>query len=271
MLALASYQRGVAFRGMPQKTTPNAKLTEQQALGQALRRLRKRADLTQEQAADAYGVVVQSWRRYEWGQRDLSFDQLGKLAEAVGSDREELIRLRTDILGGDAPREAAPPPATVLPFPGRVTQDDGLPIRDRVRAGQWREADDTDQSEPRYFPATRDPRFPGADQWMSEVEGDSVNMLGIHSGDLVHCVDCIAINYSPETGDLVEVERLRFGGAERELTIKQIEVTADGILLWPRSTNPKWQEPLVLTDGALDGEEIEVRIRAKILSATRRF
>lgn len=271
MLALASYQRGVAFRGMPQKTTPTAKLTEQQALGQALRRLRKRADLTQEQAADAYGVVVQSWRRYEWGQRDLSFDQLGKLAEAVGSDREELIRYRTEILGGDTPRETTPPPATVLPFPGRLAQDEGLPIRDRVRAGQWREADDTDQSEPRFFPAIRDPRFPGADQWMSEVEGDSVNMLGIHSGDLVHCVDCIAINYSPETGDLVEVERLRFGGSERELTIKQIEVTIDGILLWPRSTNPKWQEPLVLTAGANDGEEIEVRIRAKILSATRRF
>ncbi|HZV85889.1 MAG TPA: helix-turn-helix domain-containing protein [Brevundimonas sp.] len=271
MLVLASHQPGVAFRGMAPKTTPPARLTEQQALGKALRLLRKRADMTQEQAADAYGVVVNSWRRYEWGQRDLSFDQLAKLAEAVQSTREELIALRTELLGGEPGREQSVRGNAVLPFPTRPQFEEGLPIRDRVRAGAWYQADDTDQEEPKRFPAARDGRYPHADQWMSEVEGDSANRLGIHSGDLVHCVDAIAINYQPTTDDIVEVERLRFGGAERELTIKQIEVTADGVLLWPRSTNAKWQQPLVLTDGVAEGEEIEVRIRAKVISFTRRL
>lgn len=269
MLVLAAHQPGVVLRAMAPKTTPT-RLTEQQALGKALRLLRKRADLTQEQAADRYGVVVNSWRRYEWGQRDLSFDKLSKLAEAIDSDRDELLRLRTELLGGHEPRESPPRQGNVVPFPQQQL-DDGLVIRDRVRAGAWFPADDLDQDEPKRFPALRDPRYPRADQWMSEVEGDSCNLLGINSGDLVHCVDVIAINYIPATGDVVEVERLRFGGSERELTIKQIEVTDSGILLWPRSTNPKWQEPLVVTDGLNDGEETEVCIRAKVISTTRRF
>jgi transcriptional regulator with XRE-family HTH domain len=271
MLVLAANQPGMVFRRMSPKTTPT-KLTEQQALGKALRLLRKRADLTQEQAADRYGVVVNSWRRYEWGQRDLSFDKLAKLAEAVESDRDELLRLRTELLGGEPGREKPARTDNVVPFPSHSVADDGLRIRDRVRAGAWFPADDMDQDEPKRFPATRDPRYPRADQWMSEVEGDSCNLLGINSGDLVHCVDIVEINYRPATGDIVEVERLRFDGAERELTIKQIEVQPDGsILLWPRSTNPKWQEPLVVTDGLPDGEETEVRIRAKVLSSTRRL
>lgn len=270
MLALAAHQPGVAFGRMPSKTTPT-RLTEQQALGKALRLLRKRADMTQEQAAENYGVVVNSWRRYEWGQRDLSFDKLAKLAEAVGTDRDELIRLRTELLNGEDPREQPARPAVVLPFPSQQVAEDGLRIRDRVRAGAWFAADDMDQTEPKRFPATRDPRYPRADQWMSEVEGDSCNLLGINSGDLVHCVDVFGINYEPTTGDVVEVERLRFGGLERELTIKQIEVTPEGIVLWPRSTNPKWQAPMVLTDGVSEGEEIQVCIRAKVISSTRRF
>lgn len=270
MLVLAAHQPGMVFRRMAPKTTPT-KLTEQQALGKALRLLRKRADLTQEQAADRYGVVVNSWRRYEWGQRDLSFEKLAQLAQAVESDRDELLRVRTEILGGEPPREPVGRPGNVIAFAPAPPAEDGLPIRDRVRAGAWYPADDLDQEEPKRFPASRDPRYPRADQWLSEVEGDSCNLLGINSGDLVHCVDVIEINYSPATGDVVEVERLRFGGQERELTIKQIEVTPDGILLWPRSTNPKWQEPLVVTEGTQDDEEVEVRIRAKVLSSTRRF
>jgi hypothetical protein len=102
----------------------------------------------------------------------------------------------------------------------------------------------------------RDPRFPHARQWLSEVRGDSVNLLNIVEGDLVHCVDAIEIGYYPRTGDVVEVERLRFGGQERELTLKQVEVTEAGVLLWPRSTNPRFEvdpAPLELKAGARRG------------------
>jgi hypothetical protein len=146
-----------------------------------------------------------------------------------------------------------------------------LMIRDRVQAGAWLQADDDNQLQPKAYPAVKDPRYPSAQQWLSEVVGDSVNLLHVHDGDLIHCVDTIDIGYHPRTGDLVEVERLRFGGQERELTLKQVEVTPESILLWPRSTNPKWQNPIAFDLGAEEDEEIEVRIRGLVVAAIKRF
>jgi SOS-response transcriptional repressor LexA len=116
-----------------------------------------------------------------------------------------------------------------------------------------------------------DPRFPQADQWISEVGGDSVNQLGILDGDLVHCVWYEAARGAPQTGDIVEVERIRYQGALRELTVKQVEVVGNQIRLWPRSTNTRWTDPIVITDGAVEGEEMEVYIRGLVLAVIRRL
>lgn len=243
------------------------RLAERRALGQALKRLRKRADMTQEQAAEAAGVVVQSWRRYEWGDRDLTYDQLATLAEAVGGTREDLLEQSAAITTAAGATIASLPPRA-RPAEGPTT----LPIRDRIQAGAWLPADDLDQSEPRRQAAATDPRFPYAEQWLSEVVGDSVDQLRIFSGDLVHCVDAIGISYFPKTGDVVEVVRRRFQGAERELTIKQVEVTADGDwLLWPRSSNPRWRDPLEITAGMREAEDSEIRIRGLVLAVVRRI
>ncbi|EDX80493.1 Helix-turn-helix domain protein [Brevundimonas sp. BAL3] len=251
----------------PRTTT----LTEQQSLGEALKRLRQRAGLSQEQAAERAEIVEITWRRYEKGVRGVTLDKLIGLAMAIGFDRDALLMEQAAVAGGSV----APPTArghlermaAYTPPPG----DAGLVIRDRVQAGNWLEADDTGQSTYRTYPAVRDARYPHADQWLSEVMGDSVNRLNIFEGDMVHLVDCIAIGYHPRTDDVVEVERLRNGGAERELTIKQIELVQDGLLLWPRSTNTRWSQPLELRDGAGDGEEIEVRIRGLVIGLHRRF
>jgi hypothetical protein len=71
-------------------------------------------------------------------------------------------------------------------------------------------------------------------------------------------------------GDIVEVERTRFQGSERELTLKEIVIQDDTLELWPRSTNPKWSTPLVFRDG-LNTEEDEVRIRGLMIQLIRRF
>lgn len=151
-----------------------------------------------------------------------------------------------------------------------------LPVRGVVQAGAWLEIEEDQAREPEELPAARDPRFPKAPQWLSVVRGDSMNALerdnrpaGIFDGDLVHCVDAVAIHYEPRTGDVVEVERVRFQGRERELTLKQVEVTPGGVLLWPRSSNPRWQEPITYREG--DSEDVEVRIRGWVIGAMRRF
>lgn len=251
---------------------PIKNLTEQQIDGLTLRRLRKRADLTQVEAADRVKVTELTWRRYEKGGRDLSITKLTALVEGLGFTRADLLEERAALTGSDTSRALPPGMATGQKLyrtePSR--QAAGLIVRDRVQAGAWLLADDSDQSEPVRMPAIPDPRYPHADQWLAHVAGDSVNKLNIFDGDLVQVVDAIAIGYHPRSGDVVEVERLRADGAERELTIKQIEIGADGIQLWPRSTNPRWTEPLGLTDGANDAN-VEVHIRGLVIGMMRRF
>jgi hypothetical protein len=95
---------------------------------------------------------------------------------------------------------------------------------------------------------------------------------GILEGDLVHLVDAFALGeYEPATGDVVEVERVRFGGAEREFTLKQVEVTPGGVLLWPRSTNPRWQSPIPYHVDGVEADDIEVRVRGRMLQVIRPF
>jgi transcriptional regulator with XRE-family HTH domain len=237
-------------------------------IGQALRRIRKRADMTQEQAADAANVVVQSWQRYEWGQRQFTLDKLEEIARAVGSTAAGLLQeagaAGPTPSGGFTLQEGPAPPFRLAP---ELTL---LPVRDAVRAGAWLSVDELDQSPPRTSTTARDPRYPHADQWLAPTVGDSMNLRGILDGDLVHLVDAIAINYQPVSGDIVEVERTRFQGSERELTLKEIVIQDDTLELWPRSTNPKWSTPLVFRDG-LNTEEDEVRIRGLMIQLIRRF
>jgi transcriptional regulator with XRE-family HTH domain len=245
---------------------------EQKLLGRALRMLRKRADLTTEAAGERFGISGEGWRKYEAGLAKAIFSpetQL-RLTAALGTSREQLMEERARLSGDDLPARVTPTDRQSW-VQSRSPELTLLPIRDPVQAGAWLTVDDYRQDEPATYPAARDPRFPHASQWLAPVRGDSVNKLNIVDGDLVHLVDAIDAGYYPRTGDVVEVERLRFGGQERELTLKQIEVTAEGVLLWPRSTNPRWQSPIEFQADTRPGEEIEVRIRALVLASIRRF
>jgi hypothetical protein len=157
----------------------------------------------------------------------------------------------------------------------------GLPMRDAIRAGAWLEVATVSQMEypvTEDYPASPDPRFPRAAQWVRPVHGDSMNALtknghpaGILDGDRVHVVDAYAIGYTPVSGDVVEVERSRFNGREHELTLKQVEVDAAGqVTLCPRSTNPRWREPISYLDKG-DEEHVDVRISGKVLRVLRDF
>ena len=255
--------------------TPPKRLSEKQAAGLALKRLRKRADLTQEVAAAQAGVATQSWRRYEWGERDLSLDSLARLAAAIGFTLADVLAERERVKGGLSTLDAPPTGGSVdlarlTPHP-RIPALQLLPIRDPVQAGTWHEVDGLDQQAPAMSTTLRDPRYPHADQWLAPVRGPSVNRLGINDGDYVHCVDTVQIGYEPETGHIVEVERVRFQGRERELTLKQVEIVGDEVLLWPRSTDDRYQQPLMIHDGIADHEDFEVRIRGLVIASIRRY
>lgn len=235
-------------------------------LGRALTVLRKRAALNQEGAGERIGVSGQAWAKYENGKAPGIFHpatQL-RLVSALGFDIDDLERERQIIRGGGRGN------VVQLNAWAQNAASSTLPIRDRIQAGAWLMADDTSQVEPRRHPFARDPRFPHADQWLSEVFGDSVDRLGIFDGDLVHCVDFEGAGIALQTGQIVEIERSRFGGQERELSIKQVELTPTGPLLWPRSANPRWQTPLSMVPEA-GNDEVTVRVRGLVVQSIRRF
>lgn len=135
-----------------------------------------------------------------------------------------------------------------------------LSVRYRAQAGLWYEVDGDHEIEQVSHPVVPDPRYAEWPQWLELVVGDSANKR-IGDGEYAHVVDAIEMGFAPKTGKWVVVERRRAQGAIRERTIKQIEVTPEGeVLLCPRSTNPKWSEPISLTAGTKEGEEIEVEI-----------
>lgn len=214
-----------------------------------------------------------------------------QIADAIGRERSAATKL----MGGKrriATKEIEPLQALIHRYEAHVMMiapptrelwwldglpDAAMPIRGVVRAGAWLEIDPQDDPIPETYPAAPDPRFPRNAQWLSRVRGDSMNALtrrgqpaGILDGDLVHVVDAIAIDYRFKDGDVVEVERIRFDGSEREITLKQVAVSPDGeITLWPRSTNPKWADPIPYREGSED--DIEVRVRAKVIQHIRQY
>lgn len=198
------------------------------------------------------------------GQRQMKADETVALQRLVRAQAR--LRLALD-----------PDPKRQVPWSVDGFIAEMLPIRGEIQAGAWLELDPQDQPEIERHPAAPDPRYPRSSQWLSRVRGDSMNALvrkgqpaGILDGDLVHVVDAIAIDYQFHTGDIVEVERSRFSGRERELTLKQVEVKPDGsICLWPRSSNPRWSQPVEY--GLGDADDVEVRVRGKVIQHIRTF
>jgi hypothetical protein len=143
-----------------------------------------------------------------------------------------------------------------------------LNVRYLVQAGLWREADVEVPPEQGAFAVLPSPRYAQFPQWLERVVGDSVDKKIPHGG-YAHVVDALEMGYEPKTGDWVVVERRRDQGAVRERTIKQVEVTGEGLVrLWPRSNNPRWQQPVDLLDGARPGEEdVEAVIVGKVIGS----
>lgn len=153
--------------------------------------------------------------------------------------------------------------------PMAAPSTDELPLIGPIQAGKWAEIDETNQDEPLLLSVIADRRYPHARQWIRQVRGDSMNARGVMPGHYAHIVDITDAGVNLNSGMIVEVTRSRDGGALREITLKEVEIGPDGMRLWPRSTNPRWSDPVVL-DGGHNGD-IEVQITGLLLQAFQRF
>lgn len=122
-----------------------------------------------------------------------------------------------------------------------------------VAAGLWRDVDN-EEFEQFDFVALVDARWPVGSVFGFVVKGESINKKA-SDGDRVVA---LMLDYAPrqfQTGDWVIVERVRHDLRER--TVKQVMWGGDnGWELWPRSDDPRYQEPLLL--GEHDNEAIHV-------------
>lgn len=178
-------------------------------------------------------------------------DTMAKIAEQLGVAVGELMS------GVDTPEPAVGEQLAELPLIGPV------------QAGAWLALDDSGQDEPQMMAVALDRRYPQARQWLREVRGDSMNARNIYPGDLAHIVEFIGSGVNLNTGMIVEVTRTRDDGALREITLKEVEVTESGLLLWPRSNNARWQDPVRLDDDS--GADLQVEVSGLLIAKITRF
>lgn len=175
-------------------------------------------------------------------------DQLEKLAAALGTTEAYLRGLESSpltTLEGNAGKLA---PVTVSGF---------------VKAGIWQDAR---IGGPSNMVVPSIGGFPANMQIAYIVDGESLNKIA-RDGDVLVCLDLIKSGVSIRDDDLVVVEVSKHDGEFVDRSAKRVRRTKSGFELWPESTHPDHQEPLVLND-VDDG--FEMRVAAKVLWILRK-
>lgn len=166
-----------------------------------------------------------------------------------------IARRIAEILSVPAESLVMDEPADELDVPRKP---DYVHIRGTIAAGVWLEHDDAPQMTD-VVPIIGG-RWVGLEQFAYKVSGSSVDLLRIFDGDYVVCVPYFDARRWPTQDDVVVVERKR--GQTIERTVKQLALTPTGCELWPRSTDPRFQAPIVVNrEGEAtedDGTTVEI-------------
>lgn len=124
-------------------------------------------------------------------------------------------------------------------------------VRGAVQAGIWREAIEWDGDEWYSLTVPTDDRFPGIERFGLEVRGTSMDRL-YPEGTIVMAVRFGDIARGPKAGERVVVLRRSQETGEYEATLKEYQVDERGRhILWPRSTDPEFQSPFILSSDEL--------------------
>jgi SOS-response transcriptional repressor LexA len=213
-------------------------------MGNNLKSIRESKGMTLHEAAVAVGVSYGQYVKLERGERRLTSDYIMQASRGFGVPPEDILVDETD-----RPRRTSRNASDHLPFAGET------------QAGVWRDVEIYSNGTDQAVAIRPDPRYPNAKQYVWQVLGDSMDKAGILDGMYAVGVDYVDFveHYRPvASGDIVVVERLRFGGQERERTIKRYWQEDAGIALMPESSNPHHKPLFIPSDGEVEGEEFKI-------------
>jgi transcriptional regulator with XRE-family HTH domain len=232
-------------------------------MGNRLKDLRTERRWTHEEAAQKMGVSKSQYTKLERGERRLTEQYIRQAAQGFGVDPAAIIA-----------DDDAVPQSTLGPAFSRPGVSP--PFAGFVQAGAFLAVDEYFQQDSYEVPefVLPHPRYPKVRQYAYQSKGDSMTEVGIEDGMWVVAAEAIGyIDTYGETvsGDMVVVERTRFQGSERELTIKEIRYFRDRYELHPRSKNPAYKPIIVPHNLTVDGDEFEVKIIGVVLTAYKDF
>lgn len=161
---------------------------------------------------------------------------LSQLAEALGVPDSYFLEAAVDKIG----------PAARADF----IRLQRVHVKGFVQGGVWRDAIEWPIQDWYSLQVPSDDRFPGMERIALEVRGNSMDRL-YPEGTIVVCVSYGDIGRGPKPGERVICLR-RGSTGDYEATIKEYQLDDRGRhVLWPRSSDPEFQQPIILPTAQL--------------------
>lgn len=221
------------------------------AIAARLRQARERTGLTATEAASRFGWTPSTYYGHENGSRGIPRSKIVEYAHAF---RVAPGWLLTGAQGQE-----------VLQITRRVV------VVGEVAAGVWQEEHTWDERKFEDIPTVPGP-YESLEQAAYYVRGPSMDLERIFDGDYVIAVPYFMARTAYQEGDIVVVTRRQNGLTER--TVKSIHLIEDGIELVPRSSDPRFQKPVLFKTGPVadaDASDESIEITGLVIASHRRF
>ncbi len=117
-------------------------------------------------------------------------------------------------------------------------------VRSALQGGVWRDSLEWPGTDWYALTVPGDSRWPGIERFALEVHGSSMDRL-YPAGSIVICVRFSDIGREPQSGEkVICLRRASSGGYEA--TLKEYQLDKGRHVLWPRSSDPDFQQPIIL-------------------------
>ncbi|MCL1496233.1 hypothetical protein CO583_01745 [Parasaccharibacter sp. TMW2.1882] len=208
--------------------------------------------MTYEEAGSAVGLPPTGIWRPANGERKLQLEVAIRLWKAFGFPAEDVGHLYVKepcpeyfALHNVEWKGPLPKGASVKRIPGVKIRL--IPVIGAVQAGVFSEALEVPDDERYSVSYPTDDGYPASlNRYALEVKGQSMNRV-FPEGSVVCVIDYSELGRPPETGDFAVVRRRDPYGPGVEATIKALQILDDGsACLWPQSTDPNFQQPIIL-------------------------